>query len=201
MLWLATVAVIAFATFPYYSGALLKASTQKSDSVVNPDLDVANSGEAKAVIAVSGMTCGSCEISVHNALVKNPGVKSAEVSYEKGEAVVVYDPGATNLEAIRAAIDATGYKAGEVRSETGQPSQSKLATAVIGVEGMTCGSCATTVRLALNRVSGVISAEVSFEKGEAKVSYDPALATPEQLKTAIDRAGFKATETRMKSKQ
>src|SRR5262249_11335343 len=32
MLWLATVAVIGFATFPYYSGALLRANTHKGGS-------------------------------------------------------------------------------------------------------------------------------------------------------------------------
>jgi mercuric ion transport protein len=119
MLWLATVVVIAFATFPYYSGALLKASTQKNSSQPSLDDSVANSGEAKAIVAISGMTCSSCEVHVRNALIRVPGVKSADVAYEKGEAVVVYDPAAINLEAIRAAIDATGYKAGEVKSETG----------------------------------------------------------------------------------
>ncbi len=46
---------------------------------------------------------------------------------------------------------------------------------------MTCGSCAVTTRLALSKVNGVNSADVSFEKKEAKVTYDPALVTPDRL--------------------
>ena len=203
MLWFATIAVIAFAAFPYYSGALLRASTKKNASPANSETasNMSNPGEAVVVVKVSGMTCDSCAFHIQNALTKVPGVKSADVSYEKGQAVVSYDPGATNPDAIRAAIDATGYKAGEVISQTPQPSQPKLATAVIGVEGMTCGSCAVTTRLALSKVNGVSSAEMSFEKKEAKVTYDPALVTPDRLKAAIDEAGFKATEVRLIARQ
>jgi mercuric ion transport protein len=127
LVWLATVAVVAFATFPYYSGALLRANTQKKDPVAN-----------------SNAAAGAA----------NP-------------------------------------------NETVQQSQPATATALIGVEGMTCGACAVTARLALNKVKGVNSAEVSLEKKEAKVTYDPALATPDQLKAAIDAAGFKANEARL----
>jgi copper chaperone CopZ len=75
---------------------------------------VANANEARVVIAVSGMTCDGCAAHIQSELVKTPGVRQADVSYKKGLAVVVYDPSATNLDAIRSAINATGYKAGEV---------------------------------------------------------------------------------------
>ncbi|MEW6207838.1 MAG: mercuric transporter MerT family protein [Acidobacteriota bacterium] len=112
MLWLVTVAAAAFAAFPYYSGALLKAD--------------AKSG-AKPVVS----------------------------------------------------------------------QDSNMKEVVIDVEGMTCGSCATAVRLALAGVEGVASAEVSYENKKAKVTYDPAIAQPDQMKVAIDKTGFKATGTRI----
>lgn len=203
MLWIATIVVAAFAALPYYSGALLKAYTQKNESPASSGAvnGPANPSAAEVVVKVSGMTCDSCALHIHNALTKVQGVKSADVSYETSQAVVVYDPGATSPDAIRTAIDATGYKAGEVVFQTPQPSQPALATAIIGVDGMTCGSCAVTTRLALSKVKGVSSAEVSFGQKEAKVTYDPALVTPEQLKAAIDGAGFKATGIRLIAKQ
>ncbi len=86
MLWLATIAVIAFAAFPYYSGPLLRASTQKNASPANSETagNISNPGEAAVVVKVSGMTCDSCALHIQNALTKVPGVKSADVSYEKG---------------------------------------------------------------------------------------------------------------------
>jgi copper chaperone CopZ len=116
MLWLATIAVIAFTTFPYYYGALLRAQAKDNapGAVSQAASQVANQSEAKVVIAVSGMTCDGCAAHIQSELVKMPGVRSAEVSYKKGQAVVAYDPSATNLDAIRNTINTAGYKAGEI---------------------------------------------------------------------------------------
>ena len=67
--------------------------------------------DVKAEIKVSGMTCGACSVSVKSALTKVKGVKSAEVSYEKGLATVVYDDEQTNDQQLREAINRTGFKA------------------------------------------------------------------------------------------
>ncbi len=61
-------------------------------------------------IKVSGMTCGSCAVSVKSALTKVKGVKSADVSYEKAQAIVVYDDTQTNEQQLREAINKTGFK-------------------------------------------------------------------------------------------
>ena len=66
--------------------------------------------DTKAEIKVSGMTCGACSVSVKSALAKVKGVKSAEVSYEKGLATVVYDDEQTNEQQLREAINKTGFK-------------------------------------------------------------------------------------------
>ena len=67
--------------------------------------------DAKTEIKVTGMTCGACSVSVKSALSKVKGVKSAEVSYEKGLATVVYDDEQTNEHQLREAINRTGFKA------------------------------------------------------------------------------------------
>uniref|UniRef100_A0A7S2KLP6 Copper transport protein n=1 Tax=Zooxanthella nutricula TaxID=1333877 RepID=A0A7S2KLP6_9DINO len=59
------------------------------------------------------------------------------------------------------------------------------------VRGMTCESCETTVRSALETVRGVVSAKVSCRDGSATVLYlSP--ATPEELVEAISEVGFTA---------
>lgn len=62
-------------------------------------------------IKVSGMTCGACAVSVKRGLEKTKGVKSADVSVEKGIATVSYDDSQVNEQQLRDAINKTGFKA------------------------------------------------------------------------------------------
>lgn len=68
--------------------------------------------------------------------------------------------------------------------------------ATFAVEGMTCASCETTLRLALERTPGVQRAEASYKNGEAVVEYDATLTTPDKLRAAIDETGYKVTVVR-----
>ena len=62
-------------------------------------------------IKVSGMTCGGCVASVKRVVQAVAGVESADVSLEKGEAVVTYDRARTSPAALKAAIVAAGFDA------------------------------------------------------------------------------------------
>ncbi|HWT02877.1 MAG TPA: mercuric transporter MerT family protein [Pyrinomonadaceae bacterium] len=106
-LWVAAIAVLAFALSPYYAGALarrLSARPAAPSSATQP-------ATARVTFKVSGMTCAGCEATIRLALEKTAGVRSAEVSYDRGEAVVEYDPAATTPEKLRDAISETGYPA------------------------------------------------------------------------------------------
>lgn len=62
------------------------------------------------------------------------------------------------------------------------------------IEGMTCKGCETAVKLALKKTAGVTSSEVSYEKKQAVVTYDPAKTTPAKIAAAIaDVLGYKVT--------
>jgi copper chaperone CopZ len=50
------------------------------------------------------------------------------------------------------------------------------------VEGMTCVSCETTIKLALERTRGVRRAEGSYDRGGAVVEYDPKQTTHDKLR-------------------
>ena len=64
--------------------------------------------------------------------------------------------------------------------------------AEFGVKGMTCDHCVMTVTKALKGVEGVKLAEVSLAEERAKVTFDPTKASLEQLKEAVNQAGYKA---------
>lgn len=61
--------------------------------------------------AIKGMTCGGCVIGTRTVLTRLPGVTKADVSYEKGTAVVTYDPHKVTVEQMVAAIKTLGYTA------------------------------------------------------------------------------------------
>lgn len=58
------------------------------------------------------------------------------------------------------------------------------------VMGMHCAACAHNVERMLLGVDGVAAATVNLAAATVAVDYDPARATPEQMKAAVGRAGF-----------
>lgn len=62
----------------------------------------------------------------------------------------------------------------------------------IRVEGMSCGGCVRNVTGVLKALPGVERAAVSLEDAEARVAFDPAQVSVEQLRSAIEAAGFDA---------
>jgi copper chaperone len=69
-------------------------------------------GEVRVRIPVAGMTCGHCVSRVEAALAKLEGVRLAEASVERGEAVVVFEKTKLAPAKLVETIDALGYKAG-----------------------------------------------------------------------------------------
>jgi mercuric ion binding protein len=63
-------------------------------------------------------------------------------------------------------------------------------TVTLAVENMTCGTCPIVVRKALERVPGVSSTTVDFDKKTATVTFDPDKTTSARLTRATTEAGF-----------
>lgn len=61
------------------------------------------------------------------------------------------------------------------------------------VGGMTCMGCVSSVTRVLQAVKGVSGVDVSLEKAQAEVSYDPGIARREDLCAAVEGAGFDAS--------
>jgi len=72
---------------------------------------IALAAETTTTFKVTGMYCSACETKIHHALQKTQGVANAEVSLDKGSAVVTYDDGKVKPEQIVKVIEKEGYKA------------------------------------------------------------------------------------------
>ena len=65
-----------------------------------------------------------------------------------------------------------------------------LETVVLEVKNMTCAVCPITVGKALQKIPGVTTAEVDFDKKTARVTFDPEKTSPTALTKATSDAGY-----------
>ena len=67
------------------------------------------------------------------------------------------------------------------------------AKTILGIKGMTCGGCVAAVKVRLKRTEGVSAYDVSLEKAEANVTYDPAKTDPKKIAESVSKTGFEAS--------
>ncbi|MCT4372330.1 copper-translocating P-type ATPase [Yangia mangrovi] len=126
---------------------------------------------------VTKMTCGGCAGRAQKALAGVEGVTDASVNLATKMAHV---KGSAGLPALRAALDKAGYPALESSMR-------------LGIEGMTCASCAGRVERALADVPGVLSASVNLASETADVKLLAGSAEAPALIRAVEGAGYKAS--------
>ncbi|MCD4820871.1 MAG: heavy metal translocating P-type ATPase [Methanococcoides sp.] len=136
----------------------------------------------KIVLEIEGMTCASCSKRVEDALRNTEGVASVNVNLPAEKAFVEYDPDITNVDTLIKAVDDTGYSA----TPAGQGT--KIITANIGE--MTCATCAQTVERSLSSIPGVHEANVNFAASKATISYEPSVASIDDMKAVVDDSGY-----------
>ena len=61
---------------------------------------------------------------------------------------------------------------------------------VINVEGMTCSGCVAAVERVLKELDGVGKVDVSLERRQATVEFDPARLALPDLHAVIEDAGY-----------
>ncbi|MGX9964614.1 heavy metal translocating P-type ATPase [Roseomonas sp. F4] len=129
-------------------------------------------------LPVEGMTCASCAGRVERALLAVPGTLEAQVNLASEQVSI---RGTAPVATLAAAVRQAGY---EVPERVRQ----------IGVEGMTCASCAGRVERALRAVPGVVEASVNLASEQATLR----LLLPVEdavLAAALAEAGYRLAAT------
>jgi len=70
----------------------------------------------------------------------------------------------------------------------------KAVSVTLGVTGMTCASCVRRVEKALTKLTGVQEASVNLATEKATVIFDPVEVTQDQLRSAVEKAGYGVIE-------
>ena len=110
----------------------MTASTALVEAVTAGGIARVDAGNGTWSLDIAGMTCASCVARVEKALMKVPGVRTAEVNLATERARIEGDlPG---TDALIAAVDAAGYQAAEVTPDTG-PTGSTLVEPPVRLHG------------------------------------------------------------------
>ena len=72
---------------------------------------LASAKQQTVALNVPTMDCATCPITIKTALAKVPGVAKVKVSYEKREAVIVYDDAQATVADLKKATEDVGYPA------------------------------------------------------------------------------------------
>jgi Cu+-exporting ATPase len=139
----------------------------------------AKEGTRTVTMPVRGMTCASCAARIERVLGKMPGIVEANVNLAAEQAGIAYDPGAVSVTDIAEAIAKAGFS---VPTETVE----------LAIDGMTCASCVTRVEKALDKVPGVVTAQVTLATEHAMVTVHGGTATVDELTQAVATAGYGA---------
>ncbi len=95
------------------------------------------------------------------------------------------------------AVGLAAYPAGAARLAAARRSAAVVpaggAEVVLDVQGMTCSGCAAEVEHELRQVRGVVAAEVSFERKQARVRLSSPSPAAGALVEAVEKAGYRAT--------
>jgi copper chaperone CopZ len=99
--------------------AVISVSCGGGKSNAAKDVPEAEVVTATAEISIEGMTCTGCENTICTSVEKIPGVKAVTASHTDGKAIVEFDAGKVDTAAIKAAVDAAGYRAVKVTAAAG----------------------------------------------------------------------------------
>jgi len=137
-------------------------------------------------VPVIGMTCANCVAAVERNAKKVTTVTDAAVNFASERLTVNYDPAISKPQEVLTDVIARVERAGySVPTESVE----------LPLLEMTCANCANTIQRRLNKVEGVISAEVNYATERAAVQFVPGATSYSELVAAVRQAGYDVVES------
>ncbi len=131
-------------------------------------------------LQISGMTCAACAVRIEKGLNKLDGVTEATVNLALEKSAIKFDPAITNLEVIQNKVRDLGYNVVTEKAE-------------FNLTGMTCAACATRIEKGLNKLDGVVKANVNLALEKASVEYNPSTMGKSDIIKKVEALGYGAT--------
>lgn len=129
---------------------------------------------------ITGMTCAACAARIEKGLKKMDGVTDANVNLALEKATVKFDGATMEAADIQNKIRALGYDVITDKTE-------------LVLSGMTCAACATRIEKGLNKMDGVLQANVNLALEKATIEYNPAILSPKDMTQRVEKLGYGAS--------
>lgn len=133
----------------------------------------------ETTLQISGMTCAACAIRIEKGLNKLEGVEKANVNLALEKSTVSYDPQILKVADLEKKIEDLGYGVVTEKAE-------------FNLSGMTCAACATRIEKGLNKLPGVIKANVNLALETGSVQYNPSEVSIGDMIKKVDQLGYGA---------
>lgn len=130
-------------------------------------------------LQISGMTCAACATRIEKGLSKLDGVETVNVNLALERSNVKYNPERIDLEDIEKKIKGLGYDVINEKKE-------------FDITGMTCAACSTRIEKGLNKLDGVVKANVNLALEKATVEYNSAVISSGDIINKIENLGYGA---------
>ncbi|MEG1310575.1 MAG: heavy metal translocating P-type ATPase [Romboutsia sp.] len=134
---------------------------------------------------ITGMTCSACAKAVERVVKKIDGVNEQNVNIATEKLTIEYYSDKVGFDDIKKSIEKAGY--GVIKDE-------KSKKIDIKIEGMTCASCARAVERVVKKLDGIENISVNIATDKASISYNPSKIKLSQIKSVIEKAGYKPVE-------
>lgn len=128
-------------------------------------------------LPLEGVESEHCALIVDKGLSKVDGIQSHAVELNNKRVVIHTNDGTEVAKKAVATIRDLGYEVPTIRKN-------------FPVLNMSCASCAVSSESALQNIPGVIDVAVNYANATAQVEYIPTLTNPQQLKEALQSAGY-----------
>uniref|UniRef100_A0A8C3TDB4 Copper-transporting ATPase 2 n=1 Tax=Chelydra serpentina TaxID=8475 RepID=A0A8C3TDB4_CHESE len=191
-----------------------KTSASLSNSNVEPVVGKMNS-TTTMTLGVEGMHCQSCVKNIEGNISGLPGVQNIKVSLERKNTVVQFNPNIMTPISLQQAIETLPPGNFKVSLPNGVEANNRellskatfsspqfhstssgdqlTSTAVLSIDGMTCGSCVQSIEGTMSQRKGVQHISVSLAERTGTIHYNSAVTNSEDLRGAIEDMGFDAS--------
>lgn len=137
---------------------------------------------SQIILPILGMTCANCVSSVERSITKQEGVESTNVNLSTERASVIFDPDKTNIENLIRSIQHAGYNVA-------------FGESTIHIQGLSDNSDALRIEKSINKLEGIISAQVNLASEKIIVRFIPTILNESDIRFFIKKAGFKVIDS------
>jgi|SRR6056297_235414 len=142
----------------------------------------------KQEVKISGMHCSGCTNAVEKALKKVDGITNVNVQLTTESAFIETDLPEFPSKTIKQVIENAGYEVDDIAADS----------ITLQVGGMHCAGCSSAVERALSKRDGIAQATVNLSTEKAYVDYNSDLISVEEIKKAVEDAGYEVLEQQKK---